>query len=207
MIGLMARKMGMTQIFESDSAIPVTLLKVEPGTVVDIKTQEKNSYCALQLGFSDVKENKLNKSLVGYFKKKNVPYKRMLREFKYQNIEEFKIGDVIGVDIFKVGETARIQGYSKGKGFSGTMKRHGFHGGPASHGGMMDRKPGSIGMCEYPGRVIKGKKMAGHYGNKKVTIKTSRVVFVDNENSIIGLKGNVLGGSGSWVKILKGKQQ
>lgn len=205
MIGLMARKMGMTQVFENDSAIPVTLLKAEPGIVVDIRTQEKNGYCALQLGFGDVKENRLNKPLIGYFKKKNVPYKRILREFRCQNIEEFKIGDVIGVDIFEVGETVRVQGYSKGKGFSGTMKRHGFHGGPASHGGMMDRRPGSIGMCEYPGRVFKGKKMAGHHGNKKVTI-TSRVVFIDNENNIIGLKGSVVGGNGSWVKILKGER-
>ncbi|MCD6223385.1 MAG: 50S ribosomal protein L3 [Deltaproteobacteria bacterium] len=205
MIGLMARKMGMTQVFKDDLAIPITLLKVEQGVVVDIRTEEKNGYSALQLGFGDIKEKNLNKSLLDYFKRKNIAYKRTLKEFKYQDVEKFKIGDVIDVNIFEEGEPVKVQGYSKGKGFTGTMKRHGFHGGPASHGGMMDRKPGSIGMCEYPGRVIKGKKMAGHYGSKKVTIKNSKIIFINKENGIIGIKGGVLGGIGSWVKILKGK--
>jgi len=204
-IGLMARKMGMTQVFKDDLAIPITLLKVEQGVVVDIRTEEKNGYSALQLGFGDIKEKNLNKSLLDYFKRKNIAYKRTLKEFKYQDVEKFKIGDVIDVNIFEEGEPVKVQGYSKGKGFTGTMKRHGFHGGPASHGGMMDRKPGSIGMCEYPGRVIKGKKMAGHYGSKKVTIKNSKIIFINKENGIIGIKGGVLGGIGSWVKILKGK--
>jgi large subunit ribosomal protein L3 len=201
----MARKMGMTQVFKDDLAIPITLLKIEQGVVVDIRTEEKNGYSALQLGFGDIKEKNLNKSLLDYFKRKNIPCKRTLKEFKYQDVEKFKIGDVIDVNIFEEGEPVKVQGYSKGKGFAGTMKRHGFHGGPASHGGMMDRRPGSIGMCEYPGRVIKGKKMAGHYGSKKVTIKNSKIIFIDKGNGIIGIKGSVLGGSGSWIKILKGK--
>ncbi len=202
-LGLIGKKLGMTQVFEDGKAVPVTVLEIEPGVITQIKTKEKDGYNAIQVGFIDVKEKRLNKPLLGKFKKAKVSPKRVLQEFRIDDVGSYKVSDEINLDIFKEGEIVDVVGKSKGRGFTGVMKRHNFSGGPDSHGSMFNRRPGSIGNCEFPGRVVKGRKMPGHYGNERVTIKNLKILKIDKENNIIAIKGAVPGPKGEYVNIIK----
>jgi len=202
---ILARKLGMTAIFAEDSNIvPVTVLEAGPCTVVYKKTLERDGYKAVQLGFLPKKPSRINKPLLGHFKKANIIggfY--YLREFRVEDLEAFEIGQVITVDGFKVGDKVTVTGTSKGRGFAGTVKRWGFKTGPQTHGSRSHRIPGSIGTSTFPGRVIKGKKMAGHMGNRRVTIKNLTVVEVRPEQNLLLLKGAVPGSRNSLVMIRK----
>lgn len=206
MSGIIGKKIGMTSIFGNDGEIiPVTVIEAGPCTVVDIKTTEKDGYQALQLGFGSVKENKVNKPLAGHFKKNNLTPKRVLKEFKNFNVSEFKIGDEIKCSIFNEGDIIKVSGKSKGKGFQGVVRRHGFGGiGMTTHG-QSDRvrAPGSIGASSYPSRVFKGQRMAGRMGYDNVTIRGLKVVKVDSERNLIFVKGAVPGAINSIVELIK----
>lgn len=206
MSGIIGKKIGMTSIFGNDGEIiPVTVIEAGPCTVVDIKTTEKDGYQALQLGFGSVKENKVNKPLAGHFKKNNLAPKRVLKEFKNFNVSDFKIGDEIKCSIFNEGDIIKVSGKSKGKGFQGVVRRHGFGGiGMTTHG-QSDRvrAPGSIGASSYPSRVFKGQRMAGRMGYDNVTIRGLKVVKVDPERNLIFVKGAVPGAINSIVELIK----
>ena len=191
---IIGTKVGMTQIFDaSGNIVPVTVVSAGPCVITGIMTKEKNGYTAVQLGYGEVKETKINKSMAGLFKKANVKAKRLLRELRVADIAGFQVGQEIKVDIFKPGDCVDVFGISKGKGFAGGVKRHGFRGGPASHG-QSDRlrAPGSIGS-QGPQRVLKGMRMAGHMGNEQVTVQKLEVVVVDAEKNMLLLKGAVPG--------------
>lgn len=203
MLGLIAKKLGMSQIYVDGKAIPVTILEAEPGVITQIKTKEKDGYNAIQVGFIDTKEKRLTKPLLEKLKKVDVSPKRVLKEFRIENTADYNIKDEIKVDMFEEGDVVDVIGKTKGKGFSGVMKRHNFAGGPDGHGSMFNRRVGSIGNCEFPGRVVKGRKMPGQYGNVKVTVKNLMVVKVDSEKNIIAIKGAVPGSKGEYVNIIK----
>ena len=199
---LIGKKLGMTQIFDENGvAIPVTVIEAGPCTVVQVKTTETDGYDAVQLGYGEVKENKVNKPEKGHFTKGNVKPTKHLREFRVDNASEVKVGDEIKVDIFAEGDTVDIQGKTKGKGFQGVIKRHGQSRGPMGHGSMYHRRPGSMGSTSTPGRVFKGKKLPGHMGNTTVTIQNLKVVKVDTEKNAILVKGSVPGNKGVILKI------
>ncbi len=202
MLGLIAKKLGMSQIYEDGKAIPVTILEAEPGVITQIKTKEKDGYDAIQVGFIDTKEKRLTKPVLFKLKKVDVPPKRVLKEFR-TDVGEYSLKDEIKLDIFQEGEIVDVMGTTKGRGFAGVMKRHNFSGGPDGHGSMFNRRVGSIGNCEFPGRVVKGRKMPGHYGNVKVTIKNLKVVKIDAEKNIIALRGAVPGSKGEYINIIK----
>jgi len=200
--GLLARKVGMTQIFKDDgTAIPVTVLQSGAMTVVQKKSFEKDGCNHVQVGFEEISERKINKPLKGHFKKQSPT--RFLREFEVENIDDVEIGQEFKVSIFEEGESVSVSGNSKGKGFTGVMKRHGFHGQPASHGHRGHRGTGSIGQCATPARVFKGKKMHGRHGNNKVTQLGSKIVKILEDESVLIVKGGVPGPNGGLVRVLK----
>jgi len=200
--GIIGRKVGMTQIFdEKGSVIPVTVIEAGPCTVVQIKNKENDGYNAVQLGFGDVKEKKVNKPIKGHFGKAKLTPKKHLREFRIDDIEQFQVGNEIKADIFTANEMVDIQGISKGKGFQGVIKRHGQHRGPMGHGSMYHRRPGSMGACATPSRVFKGKKLPGHMGVETVTIQNLKIVSVDMDKNVILVKGSVPGNKGAILKI------
>jgi len=205
-IGIIGKKLRMTQIFKEDgTVVPVTLVEYKEGYVVDLKTEDKDGYNALKVGFEEVSEKKLNKPLLGYLKKRNLPSLKILKEFRLENGEEikkFKIGDRITIDFLKEGDYIDVTGRTIGKGFQGVVKRHGFHGGPATHGSMSHRAPGSIGPTA-PQRVLKGRRMAGHMGNEKKTIQNLQIVKILKDENIIMIKGAVPGPSNSYIVIKK----
>jgi len=208
MIGLIGKKIGMTQVFDSEGkVIPVTVIRVGPCKVICKRTEKENGYQALQLGFEEIPERKVSKPLQGHFKKYNSPYFRYVREFRSergQDMESIQIGDELKADIFGENEMVSISANSKGRGFTGVMKRHNFNGFISSHGSHESfRGPGSIGQCAQPSRVFKGMKMAGQYGNTKVTVHRVRVIKVDLENNLIMIKGAVPGYRNSLVTIHK----
>lgn len=200
----------MTQVFEEDRLIPVTVVKAGPCVVVQKKEREKDGYNALQLGFEEVEERKLTKPLLGHFSKKGVPPTRYLREVRIEDEKTFvsyKVGDKVTVEVFEKGDLVNVTGISKGKGFAGVMKRYGFSGGPASHGaGQWHRRPGSIGASSDPSRVFKGKKMPGRMGGERVTVKNLEVVGVDREENILLLKGACPGKNGDLL-IVRGERR
>ena len=199
---LIGKKLGMTQIFdENGTVIPVTVLEAGPCVVAQVKTLENDGYEAVQLGFGEVKENKLNKPEKGHFAKANVTAKKHLREFRLDSIEGIKIGDELKADVFAAGDKIDVQGTSKGKGFQGVIKRHGQSRGPMGHGSMYHRRPGSMGPTSTPGRVFKGKKLPGHMGRVTVTIQNLDVVKVDLDKNVILVKGSVPGAKGAILKI------
>lgn len=201
--GILGEKIGMTQIYSDDGrAIPVTVVKAGPCKVVQIKTAEKDGYEAVQLGFDKIKEKKVTKPLLGHFKKAQVHPHRYLIEIR-MSIQELTVGQDIYIDIFEKGEKVDVTGISKGKGFAGVMKRHGYHGGPGSHGSMFNRAPGSIGSSSYPSRVWKGKGMPGHLGSKRVTLKGLEVVDIKKEQNILLIKGAIPGATGGFLIISK----
>ncbi len=206
-LGIIGKKIGMTQIFtENGEVIPVTVVKAGPCPIVQIKKKEKEGYNAIQLGFEEIPERKVNKPRMGHFKKAGVYPVRILREFRVDDIDKYKVGENIKVSIFEEKEKVDVTGTSKGKGFQGVVKRFGFRGFPASHGTHeYFRHPGSIGTRTFPGRVWKNKKMPGHEGCKRVTVRNLEVVKIIPEEHLILLKGAIPGPNGGYVLIKKSK--
>ena len=199
---IIGKKVGMTQIFdESGKVIPVTAIEAGPCVIAQIKTVETDGYDAVQLGFGDVKESKVNRPEKGHFTKAGVTAKKHLREFRLDSLEGLKVGDELKADVFAAGDKVDIQGTSKGKGFQGVIKRHGQSRGPMGHGSMYHRRPGSMGPTSTPGRVFKGKKLPGHMGSQTVTIQNLDVVAVDLDKNVILVKGSVPGFKGAILKI------
>ena len=215
---ILATKVGMTQIFQEDGTlIPVTVLQAGPCVVTQIKTEENDGYKAVQVGFVDKKEKIVNKDKggkkevahrhganraeMGHFKKADVAAKRYLREFRFENAEEYELGKEIKADIFEVGERVDASGISKGKGFQGAIKRLGQHRGPMKHGSKFHRHQGSNGACSSPSKVFKGKGMPGHMGCVKVTVQNLEVVRVDAEKNLLLVKGSVPGPKKALVTI------
>ena len=199
--GLIGKKLGMTEFFLEDGTVVVsTVIEAGPCYVIQTKNADTDGYSSVQVGFEEVKPQRVSKPMLGHFKKAGVPPQRHLMEFDPEG-EEYNLGDAIDVSIFNEGDVVDVVGNSKGKGFAGTMKRHNFAGQPASHGGMAHRRPGGIGQASYPGKVWKGIKMAGQMGNEKVTVQGLRVVKVDAEKNIILVKGSIPGPNGGTVVI------
>ena len=200
--GIIGKKLGMTQIFdEKGNVVPVTVIEAWPCVVAQVKTVETDGYNAIQLGYGEVKAKHINKPEAGHFAKSKLENKKHLREFRLEDISNFKVGDEVKADVFAVGEKVDIQGTSKGKGFQGVIKRHGQHRGPMGHGSMYHRRPGSMGATSTPGRVFKGKKLPGHMGSVTVTIQNLDVVAVDMDKNVILVKGSVPGAKGAILKI------
>ena len=197
--GFLGKKIGMTQVFrENGSVVPVTLIEAGPCVVTQVKTADSDGYSAVQLGFGEKKRP--NKPMQGHFRRSRAS--RYVREVKADDPAEFSVGQTVGVDIFSEGEKVDIIGRSKGRGFAGTMKRHGFGGGPRTHGQSdRARAPGSIGGGTTPGKVFKGLKMAGHMGNRRITVKGLEIVGVDTDRNILMVKGGIPGAPNSLVQI------
>ena len=203
-IGLLGNKIGMTQIFdESGNIIPVTILKVGPCVVTQIKTVLKDGYNSIQIGYGKVSSKSLTQPELGHLQKSNIEPLKYLKEFRLnENLEQFEIGQILNVDSFHVGQFINIRGKSIGKGFSGLQKRHNFARGPMTHGSKNHREPGSIGMGTTPGRVLPGKRMAGQLGNKLTTIKKLKVIQTNSEENILVVKGSVPGKPGNLLSIV-----
>lgn len=202
-IGIVGIKRGMTRIFTEDGqSIPVTVIEAEPNRVAQRKTQETDGYDAVQVTTGSVKPSRVNKPLAGHFSKAGVEAGRKLYEFRCSADDEFKVGDELTTERFEAGQKVDVSGRSKGKGFQGVVKRHNFRTQDATHGNSLShRAPGSIGQCQTPGRVFKGKKMAGHMGARKVTSQTLEIVRVDQEKHLILVKGAVPGATGGNVIV------
>jgi len=199
---ILATKVGMTQIFNEDGVLtPVTVLQAGPCVVTQVKTVENDGYSAVQVGFGEKREKLVNKPMKGQFDKAGVSYKRFVREFRFENAEEYQLGQEITADIFVAGDKIDATATSKGKGFQGAIKRHGQSRGPMAHGSKFHRHAGSNGAASDPSRVFKGKKMPGQMGNKKVTIQNLEVVRVDAENNLLLVKGCVPGPKKSLITI------
>ena len=215
---ILATKVGMTQIFDESGVLtPVTVLQAGPCVVTQVKTLENDGYSAVQVGFVDKKDKVITKdksgkkeiahrhgvtkSQKGHFDKAGVSGKRFVREFRFDNVEEFALAQEINADIFAEGDKIDATAISKGKGFQGAIKRHGFHRGPMTHGSKFHRHQGSSGSASDPGRVFKGKKMPGHMGSKRITIQNLEVVRVDAENNLLLVKGSVPGPKKSLVTV------
>ena len=205
MRGLIGKKIGMTQVFsDNGSLLPVTIVEAGPCVVTQVKTTIRDGYDAIQIGYSDLKEKHLNKAQSGHFRKSNSTAKRYLAEFKPVSNYDYETGQEFGVSLFREGELVSISGTSKGKGFSGVMKRHGFGGGPKTHGQREHpRSPGSIGQASDPSRVFKGMKMAGQYGNKKVSSRNLEIISVLKESNQLLIKGAIPGANNGIVYISK----
>ena len=199
---ILGKKLGMSQIFREGEVIPVTVIETGPCVVVQKKTQDKDGYSAIQIGFDSVNPSRVNQCLRGHFQKHNVVPKRYLREVRVDDSQKFSSGTKIKVDIFKRGDLVKVTGVSKGKGFAGVVKRWGFKGGPASHGaGGWRRRPGSIGASSDPSRVFKGKKMPGRMGNEKVTVLNLRVAEVNPQENLLLVRGAVPGSIGGLLYV------
>lgn len=206
MSGLIGKKIGMTNIFNPDGeVVPVTVIMAGPCKVVSIRTKEKDGYDALQLGFGEKKEKNISKPVLGQFKKNGITPGKVLKEFRKFNVADYKIGDEIKADFFTEGEVIKVRGRSKGKGFQGVMRRHGFGGVGGTTHGQSDRlrAPGSIGASSYPSRVFKGQRMAGRTGNENVTMSNLKVIKVVAEQNLIMVKGSVPGAINSIVELIK----
>jgi len=204
-IGLIGKKIGMTrEFFDSGISVPVTVLFIEKGRIIDVITKDKRGYDAIQVGFGKIKNSKLTKQMKGLFAKKNTEPKKILKEFRVDNISEFKLGNEIGLELFKDQKFVDVTSKTIGKGFAGPMKRYNFSGNRASHGvSVTHRSHGSTGQNQDPGKVFKGKKMAGHMGDKVRTIQNLEIIKSDLENSLIFVKGSVPGSKNSLVLIQK----
>ena len=202
-IGLLGNKIGMTQIFdESGNIIPVTILKVGPCVVTQIKTESKNGYDSIQIGYGNVSNKTLTQPELGHLQKSNIQPLKYLKEFRVSETDKFEIGQVLNVESFSPGQLVNIRGKSIGKGFSGLQKRHNFTRGPMTHGSKNHRAPGSIGMGTTPGRVLPGKKMAGQLGNQITTIRKLKVIQTNSEENILVIKGSVPGKPGNLLSIV-----
>jgi large subunit ribosomal protein L3 len=205
MDALYGKKLGMTRVFnDSGDSIGVTVIKIEPGTVVGVRSAEIHGYDAMVVGFGPIRPGGLIRPVEGQFKKAGKEATAYLREIRTPGPAEAEVGSTVGADVFKPGERVHVSGISRGHGFQGTVKRHGFHGGPKTHG-QSDRlrAPGSIGASSFPSRVFKGQRMAGHMGNRRSTVKNLRVVSVEPEQSLILIEGPVPGHRNSLVLVRK----
>ncbi|MFQ5736791.1 MAG: 50S ribosomal protein L3 [Thermodesulfobacteriota bacterium] len=203
--GILGKKLGMTHVYsETGAQIPVTVVKAGACHVVQRKTVEKDGYDAVQIGFGEKKEHRVNRPMTGHFKKAGTPCVYTVAEFRGESLDELKPGTVVNcADVFKVGDFVDVSGKSKGKGFQGSMKRHNFGGGRASHGSMHNRAPGSIGQSSDPSRVFKGMRMAGHMGDAKVTVQNLKVVDIRAEENVLLISGAVPGAINGLVVIKK----
>jgi len=202
-IGLLGNKIGMTQIFDkSGNIIPVTILKVGPCIVTQIKTNIKDGYSAIQVGYNNISSKSLTQSQLGHLQKSNIQPLKYLKEFRVANDHDFEIGQILTIDRLLPGQLVNIQGKTIGKGFAGLQKRHNFTRGPMTHGSKNHRAPGSIGMGTTPGRVLPGKKMAGQLGNKITTIKKLKVIQCHLQENILVIKGSVPGKPGNLLSIV-----
>jgi large subunit ribosomal protein L3 len=208
-LGIIGRKIGMTQIFlEDGSAVPATVIEAGPCKVVQKKTKDKDGYDALQLGFLPKNEKRVNKPLSGHFKKAGTGSFTLLREFRMEDVGGVELGQEVTLNLFKPGDVVDVTGLSKGRGFAGVIKRHGFHGFPASRGTHeYFRHGGAVGMHSYPARVFKGMKMPGHYGNERVTVQNIRVIDVKEEQNLILLQGGIPGARNGFVFIRSASKQ
>ena len=204
-IGLVGKKIGMSrEFFKTGQSIPVTLIKIEKGRVVQLINKEKRGYNAIQLGFGKIKNSKLSKSMKGYFSKKNTEAKKILKEFRVKDINEYKEGNEFGIEIFNDTKFVDVKATTIGKGFAGAMKRHNFGGLRASHGvSVSHRAHGSTGQNQDPGKVFKGKKMAGHMGNKLRSMQNLEIIKTDLENEIMYIKGSIPGAKNSEILLKK----
>jgi large subunit ribosomal protein L3 len=204
-IGILGKKIGMTRVYgEVGQSIPVTVIEAGPCKVLQVKTPEVDGYSAIQIGFSDKKVSRINKPEAGHFKKSDSDGYYFLREFRVEDASAYTVGQAISIDeIMKVGDKVDVQGTSKGRGFQGVIKRHGFAGGGSGHGSMFHRAPGSIGCSAYPGRVVKGKKMPGRMGNDTVLRKNVVVVDIRPEENVVLLKGPLPGAKNGLLKIFR----
>ncbi|HRU98221.1 MAG TPA: 50S ribosomal protein L3 [Ruminococcus sp.] len=202
--GIIGKKIGMTQIFdETGKVIPVTVVEAGPCVVVQKKTVENDGYAALQLGYGDVKVQRVNKPMKGHFDKADVACKKTLKEFRLDDCDSLNVGDIVKADTFAVGDAIDVVGTSKGKGFAGAIKRHNQHRLKETHGtGPVHRQAGSMGACSSPSRIYKGKGMAGHMGAEQVTVQNLEIVKIDTENNLIAIKGAVPGPKGGIVYIV-----
>jgi len=199
--GIIGRKVGMTQVFTGEGqAVPVTVVEAGPCVVVQKKTEANDGYTAVQLGFGEKKERLFNKPLKGHFGRAGVKPLRFLRELRVEDPDSYQVGQEIKADIFAPGERVDVVGTSKGRGFSGGIKRHGFHRGPMAHGSKYHRRPGSLG-AKGPARVFKGRKLPGHYGVARVTVQNLEVVRVDAERNLLAIKGAIPGPRGGLVLV------
>lgn len=205
-LGLLGNKIGMTQIFdESGNIIPVTILKVGPCIITQVKTTLNDGYNAIQVGYGNVSTKALTQPQLGHLQKSNIQPLKYLKEFRVNNPDDFNVGQVLNVESFVAGQLINVTGKSIGKGFSGLQKRHNFARGPMTHGSKNHRSPGSIGMGTSPGRVLPGKKMAGQLGNKMANIKKLKIVQVNNDENILVVKGAVPGKPGNLLSIVLSK--
>ncbi len=204
-IALIGKKIGMTrEFYKTGQSVPVTVIKMEKGRIIELINEEKRGYKAIQLGFGKIKNSKLSKSMKGYFSKKNTEPKKRLKEFRVQNLENYKEGNELGLEIFKDVKFVDIRSTTIGKGFAGSMKRHNFAGLRASHGvSVSHRAHGSTGQNQDPGKVFKNKKMAGHMGNKLRTMQNIEIIKSDDENSLLYLKGSIPGSKNTEVIVKK----
>ncbi len=204
--GLLGKKLGMTGFFTSGgSYFPVTVIEAGPCVVTQIKTRATDGYDAVQLGFGEKRKSRVNKPLQGHFKKSGDQCFQYLREFVVENPEAYNLGQEITVDMFKVGDRVDVVGTTKGRGFAGTIKRHGFHRGPMTHGSHNVRRPGSIGTSAWPSRVTKGKKLPGQYGNDRKTIRNLEIVDIRPADNVIMVKGAVPGAESGLMAVNKPK--
>ena len=204
-IGLIGKKIGMTrEFYKSGESIPVTVIKMEKGRIIDLINEEKRGYKAIQIGFGKIKNSKISKAMKGYFAKKNTEAKRKLKEFRVSNLDNFKEGNEFGLEIFKDVKFVDIRSTTIGKGFAGVMKKYNFGGLRASHGvSVSHRAHGSTGQNQDPGKVFKNKKMAGHMGNKHRTMQNIEIIKSDNENNLLYLKGSIPGSKNTEVLVKK----
>ena len=204
-IALIGKKIGMSrEFYKTGQSVPVTVLKMETGRIIQVITKEKRGYQAVQIGFGKIKSSKIKKPMKGYFAKKNTEAKKILKEFRVSNTEEYKEGNELGIEIFKEVKFVDVKSKTIGKGFAGAMKRHNFAGLRASHGvSISHRAHGSTGQNQDPGKVFKGKKMAGHMGNKLRTMQNIEIIKTDAENNLMYLKGSIPGSKNSDVLVKK----
>ena len=202
--GIIGKKIGMTQIFdEAGKVVPVTVVEAGPCVVVQKKTVENDGYAALQLGYGDVKVQRVNKPMKGHFDKADVACKKTLKEFRLEDCDSLNVGDIVKADTFAVGDAIDVVGTSKGKGYAGPIKRHNQHRLKETHGtGPVHRQAGSMGACSSPSRIFKGKGMAGHMGAEQVTVQNLEIVKIDVENNLIAIKGAIPGPKGGIVYIV-----
>jgi large subunit ribosomal protein L3 len=207
--GLLGRKIGMTQIFDDNgAALPITVIEAGPCYVTQVRDVETDGYTAVQLGFGEIKPKRLTGGQLGHLKRNDLPPLRYLREFRTKKDAEINPGDPVSVTVFEKGDHVDVIGTSKGRGFAGVVKRHGFAGGPKTHGQSdRQRAPGSIGATSGTARVFKGKRMPGHMGNRRVTTQNLKVVLVDEERNLIGVRGAVPGPKGGLLVIKEARKQ
>ena len=204
MIGLIGKKVGMTQLFDDQGeAVPVTVIEAGPCTITEVRTLERDGYRAVQLGYGAVREARMTRPILGQFKKRNLPPLKYVREFRVEDLDGLEVGKSLTVELFEKGRHVDVQGVTKGRGFQGVVKRHGFVAGHASHGPTHGKQPGSIGASAFPSRVLKGKRLPGRMGGVRFTAKNLEVVGIDAEQNVVLVRGAVPGPSNGLVTIRK----